>query len=71
MKGDDDTMLLEEVILEWLLGVERAGDVALDIEEGDEALQEIKEDEVKSDREQLLLQQGELEILRVVSLHIL
>lgn len=64
-------MLLEEVILEWLLGVERAGDVALDIEEGDEALQEIKEDEVKSDREQLLLQQGELEILRVVSLHIL
>ena len=64
-------MLLEEVILEWLLGVERAGDVALNIEEGDEALQEIKEDEVKSDREQLLLQQGELEILRVVSLHIL
>ena len=71
MKGDDDTMLLEEVIPEWLLGVERAGDVALNIEEGDEALQEIKEDEVKSDREQLLLQQGELEILRVVSLHIL
>lgn len=71
MDSDDDTVLLEEIIFNWFLGIERVRYKSLNIEKGDDALEEVEEDEIQTNWKELLAQESELQILRVFGLHIL